>query len=72
MLPKEIYYCNHRFDLLVKIRQSGRFDLAYYHDGICRAPSVTERLDKKEANARAKLLIWLIENNHVNVEELNK
>jgi hypothetical protein len=28
--------------------------------------------DKKEANARAKLLIWLIENNHVNVEELNK
>ena len=28
--------------------------------------------DKKEANARAKLLIWLIENDHVNVEELNK
>lgn len=28
--------------------------------------------DKKEANSRAKLLIWLIENKHVNVEELNK
>ena len=27
--------------------------------------------EKKEANARAKLLIWLIENNHVNVGELN-
>ena len=28
--------------------------------------------DEKEANARAKLLIWLIENDHVNVEDLNK
>ena len=72
MLPKEIYHCNHRFDLLIKVRQSGRFDLAYYHNGCCQAPSVTKRLDKKEANARAKLLIWLIENNHVNAEELNK
>jgi len=26
---------------------------------------------QKEANARAKLLIWLIENKHVDVEELN-
>lgn len=27
--------------------------------------------DLKEANARVKLLIWLIENDHVNVENLN-
>jgi hypothetical protein len=27
--------------------------------------------DQKEANARAKLLIWIIENKHVDVEELN-
>jgi hypothetical protein len=27
--------------------------------------------DNKEANSKAKLLIWLIENKHVNVEELN-
>lgn len=32
--------------------------------------SVSE--DDKEANSRAKLLIWLIENNHLNVEDLNK
>ena len=35
----------------------------YDQDLICFA-------DPKEANARAKLLIWLIENKHVNVEEL--
>ena len=28
--------------------------------------------DAKEANSRAKLLIWLIENDYVNVEDLNK
>ena len=28
--------------------------------------------DPKEANARAKLLIWLIENNHIRVKDLNK
>jgi hypothetical protein len=27
--------------------------------------------DKKEVNVRAQLLIWLIENKHVNVEDLN-
>lgn len=30
-----------------------------------------EQRDHKEADARAKLLIWLIESGHVNVEDLN-
>ena len=70
MLPREIHIAG-RATLFSKVRQSGRFDIAYYYNGVCLAPSVTERLDSKEANARAKLLIWLIENNHITAEKLN-
>ena len=37
----------------------------------CRYNDLVNFMELKEANARAKLLIWLIENNHVNVEDLN-
>lgn len=70
MLPKEVHLKGSRFHLFSKKRQSGRFDIAYYYDGICLAPKVTDRLDKKEANARAKLLIYLIENKYLTTENL--
>ena len=46
-----------------------------HYQGVFNNPHLAQRQwfhDKKEANARVMLLIWLIENNHVKVEELNK
>jgi hypothetical protein len=42
----------------------------WYAESIDKGFFITKH-DQKEANARAKLLIWLIENKHANVEDLN-
>ena len=60
------------YDLIVE-KDSDRYLVSYTEiivNEMCMVLQSCE--DQKEANARAKLLIWLIENNHVKVEELNK
>ena len=49
-----------------------KFDDTHQAEWVCgdRGQKRVQFHDPKEANARAKLLIWLIENNHVKVEEL--
>jgi hypothetical protein len=49
-------------------------EYSLYMQHVCDPNDIYDELfftDKKESNARAKLLIWLIENKNVNVEELN-
>jgi hypothetical protein len=75
MLPTKITHHQHG-ELFLEFEK-----LSYenYNDGYtCNYTDVVSGKNRvytdgeKEANARAKLLIWLIENNHVNVEDLNK
>jgi len=65
MLPKEINFCHEKHDIQF-FKMGNR--KSYYHS---RLVGLKHCMDVKEANSRAKLLIWLIENNLVNVEELN-
>ena len=65
MLPKSVGYVRD-CEMFLSFYKNGD---EYEYDYNCRSSSLCS--DKKEANARAKLLIWLIENNHVNVEGLN-
>ena len=65
MLPKSIGYVRD-CEMFLSFYKNGD---EYEYDYNCRSSSLCS--DKKEANSRAKLLIWLIENKHVKVEELN-
>ena len=67
MLPEYIEY-NDTEIFLTSYKVDGSYESIY--SNVVTGKEIFHKSDPKEANARAKLLIWLIENKHVNPEEL--
>ena len=74
MLPKVFKIESKGSHIIVSYKCNISEKATLYIKQVCGLGAYEDKFfqDKKEANARAKLLIFLIENNHVNVEELNK
>lgn len=76
MLPKQIYIGGEWWNFESSLNNKNEItpDYILYSAGGDWLDSmlINEQCDSKEANARAKLLIWLIENNYVKVEDLTK
>lgn len=66
MLPENLGWENHVSEQFLSMEKDVDEFVCKYFD-----MDKSEHRDTKEANARAKLLIWLIENKHVNAGEFN-
>lgn len=70
MLPKEIVKDDIFYDFQSTKTMTGKRWIASYVGG--GASSVWSECSTREADARALMLIWLIENGHLTTEEINR